>query len=130
MIHVMRATLSVVATLVFLSPVSITNAAEERVSLMEEVVVVARKREESAQDVPIPVTAVGGQQLENRNIRDITEIEKLSPNTDISSSSVNNSATQVFIRGIGQVNWASTRSHMTPTSRSSRHVRQSPTKDV
>ena len=77
-------------------------------SLIEEVVVVARKREESAQDVPIPITAIGSNQLETRMIRDITEIEKLSPNTDISSSSVNSSATQVFMRGIGQVNWAAT----------------------
>ncbi|MEM7079112.1 MAG: TonB-dependent receptor [Pseudomonadota bacterium] len=77
-------------------------------TIFEEVVVTARRREESSQDVPIPITAMTGDQLETRNIRDITEIEKLTPNTDISSSSVNNSATQVFIRGIGQVNWAST----------------------
>lgn len=85
-------------------------AAEERTaaSFIEEVVVVARRREESAQDVPIPITALSGNQLETRMVRDITEIEKLSPNTDISGSSVNNSATQVFMRGIGQINWSST----------------------
>lgn len=91
-----------------ITPFAVVNAQEERASIMEEVVVTARKREESAQDVPIPITAISGGQLETRNIRDITEIEKLSPNTDISGSSVNNSATQVFIRGIGQVNWSST----------------------
>ena len=93
----------------WLQPASVT--AEESgatASLLEEVVVVARKREESAQDVPIPITALSGNALETRMIRDITEIEKLSPNTDITGSSVNNSATQVFMRGIGQVNWAST----------------------
>lgn len=82
--------------------------AAETSALLEEVVVTARKREETAQSVPIPITAVTDQQLAARSIRDITDIERLSPNTDISSSSVNSSATQVFIRGIGQVNWAST----------------------
>lgn len=83
-------------------------AADGAKGVFEEVVVTARKREEAAQSVPIPITALSGDMLETRNIRDITEVQNLSPNTDISSSSVNNSATQVYIRGIGQVNWSST----------------------
>ena len=89
-----------------MNPVSAEET--ERASVLEEVVVTARKREETAQSVPIPITALSGDLLERRNIRDITEVERLSPNTDISGSAVNNSATQVFIRGIGQVNWSAT----------------------
>ena len=98
-------------TVAVLTPVTSAIAAEaagEGARVFEEIVVTARKREETAQNVPIPITALSGRQLETRNITDITQIERLSPNTDIASSSVNNSATQVFIRGIGQVNWAST----------------------
>ena len=88
---------------------NVTYAEEDGANnLFEEVVVTARRREESAQSVPIPITALSGEQLETRNIRDITDLEKLSPNTSISESSVNGTATQVFMRGIGQVNWSST----------------------
>lgn len=93
-----------------LTHLSTSQAAAESAAdrVFEEVVVTARRREEAAQSVPIPITALSSEQLITRNIVDITDIEKLSPNTDISSSSVNGTATQVFIRGIGQVNWSST----------------------
>lgn len=75
---------------------------------IEEVVVVARKREENAQSVPIPITALSEEQLENRNVTEVTDLEKLSPNTYIGSSSSNGTALKVFMRGIGQSNWGST----------------------
>ena len=77
-------------------PFNVTYAQEDgATNLFEEVVVTARRREETAQTVPIPITALSGEQLETRNIRDITDLEKLSPNTSISESSVNGTATQV-----------------------------------
>ena len=75
---------------------------------IEEVVVVARKREERAQSVPIPITALTEEQLENRNVTEVTDLEKLSPNTDIGTSRTNGTAISVFMRGIGQTNWTST----------------------
>ena len=75
---------------------------------IEEVVVVARKREETAQSVPIPITALNAEQLGNRNVTEIKDLEKLSPNTSIDYSSVNGTAIQVFMRGIGQTNWSAT----------------------
>ena len=39
------------------SPIAVVNA-EEQQYVIEEVIVTARKREESAQDVPIPITAL------------------------------------------------------------------------
>ena len=83
-------------------------ASEDGANLIEEVVVTARRREEVAQDVPIPITALSQEQLIARNITEIRDIEKMSPNTSIQYSAVNGSATEVFIRGIGQTNWAAT----------------------
>ena len=83
-------------------------ASEDGANLIEEVVVTARRREEVAQDVPIPITALNQEQLIARNITEIKDIEKMSPNTSIQNSAVNGSATEVFIRGIGQTNWSST----------------------
>lgn len=83
-------------------------ASEDGANLIEEVVVTARRREEVAQEVPIPITALNQEQLIARNITEIRDIEKISPNTSIQYSAVNGSATEVFIRGIGQTNWSST----------------------
>lgn len=76
--------------------------------VFEEVVVTARKREETAQSVPIPITALGAEQMQTRNMTEIRDIERLSPNTDIDYSAVNGTSLQVFMRGIGQTNWSST----------------------
>ena len=94
-----------------LGPMTFVIAEDEESAsggIMEEVVVTARRREEKAQAVPIPITAMSGEQLETRNITEIRDVERLSPNTSIDYSSVNGTATQVFIRGIGQSNWSST----------------------
>ena len=57
--------------------------------LLEEVVVTARQREERVQSVPIPITALTAEQLVTRNLMEIRDLEKLSPNTAIDYSSVN-----------------------------------------
>ena len=55
---------------------SFTISAEEESSIFDEVVVTARKREETAQSVPIPISALGGDQLESRNITEIADVTK------------------------------------------------------
>ena len=80
--------------------------AEEEVSVFDEVVVTARKRAEYSQSVPIPISALSEEQLEIRNIVELTDIEKLAPNLSIQASSVNSGVLEVYMRGIGQANWA------------------------
>ena len=92
-----------------LIPFTIFSAEEEASGgVLEEIVVTARKREESAQSVPIPISALSEAQMEARNITDIQDVERITPNLDFEYSSVNNNNTQVFLRGIGQVNWSTT----------------------
>ena len=95
---------------IFFIPLTGTAAEEEEASggVLEEIVVTARKREETAQSVPIPISALSEAQLEARNITDIQDVERITPNLDFEYSSVNNNNTQVFLRGIGQVNWSTT----------------------
>ena len=74
-------------------------------SLLEEVVVTARRIEESMQDVPISISAFTGETLERRQIVSADQLSQISPNLQFSpypTTSGNNSAAQVFIRGIGQ----------------------------
>ena len=87
-------------------PASAQNDAADRI--FEEVVVTARQREEKAQTVPIPITALSSEQLVTRNLMEIRDLEKLSPNTSIDYNAVNGNAITVFIRGIGQTNWSGT----------------------
>ncbi|MFZ9129739.1 MAG: TonB-dependent receptor [Pseudomonadales bacterium] len=89
---------------------SLVTLAEETSAdrVFEEVVVTARKRQEGAQSVPIPISAISAEQLETRNLTEIRDIEKLSPNTDIDFSPSNGTSAMIFMRGIGQVNWSGT----------------------
>lgn len=75
------------------------------VAELEEVVVTARRREESLQDTPVAVTVVTSDMLENMQISGTTDLDKIAPNLQFHSYGTltgNNSAAQVFIRGIGQ----------------------------
>ena len=80
------------------------SADEEQTSIFDEVVVTARQREETAQSVPIPITALGGDQIEARNITEIADITKLTPNMNFEAQGINSTVTNVFLRGIGQTN--------------------------
>ena len=87
---------------------SFTISAEEESTIFDEVVVTARKREETAQSVPIPISALGGDQMESRNITEIADITKLTPNLNFAAQGINSTVTNVFLRGIGQSNWSET----------------------
>jgi iron complex outermembrane receptor protein len=81
------------------------SAAEGGARNIEEVVVTARRREETAQSVPIPVTAVTGEELIDRAAFDIRDLERVTPNMTYVNSPVAKNSAIVFLRGIGQINW-------------------------
>jgi iron complex outermembrane recepter protein len=69
-------------------------------SEIEVIVVTARKREESLQDVPIAVSTVSGEQMLETHITRATEIQNYIPNLTINGAfGVVNP--QIFIRGVG-----------------------------
>jgi len=67
-----------------------------------EIVVTARRRAESLQDVPIAVTAYSGEQLEAQGALDITDISDTTPNVTLETSRGTNTTLTAFIRGVGQ----------------------------
>ncbi|MFO7325380.1 MAG: TonB-dependent receptor [Pseudomonadota bacterium] len=72
---------------------------------LEEIVVTARRREESLQDTPVAVTVVTAEMLERMQIEGTTDLDRIAPNLQFHTYGTltgNNSAAQVFIRGIGQ----------------------------
>jgi iron complex outermembrane receptor protein len=67
-----------------------------------DIVVTARRREESLIDVPIAITAISGAQLERQGAIDITDIANTAPNVTLEVSRGTNSTLSAFIRGVGQ----------------------------
>lgn len=81
-------------------PVAV-GAAEPTLAL-EEVVVTARRRDESLQNVPIAVTAFSAENLELRGAGDISELAQSVPSVTLEASRATNSTLTAFIRGVGQ----------------------------
>ena len=67
-----------------------------------EIIVTARRREESLQDVPVAVTAYSGEMLEAQGALDITDLSDTTPNVTLENSRGTNSTLTAFIRGVGQ----------------------------
>ncbi len=85
-----------------LAAMSTAAAAQERDTAVEEVVVTAQKREQSLQDVPIVVTAVSAQLLQDAGVRDIKDLTVLTPGLMVTSTS-NETVTTARVRGVGTV---------------------------
>lgn len=77
------------------------SQAQAQESLIEEVVVTARKRQESLQDVPVAVTALTPNQLERGSIQRTTDIDKMVPNVELHQTYIGSESLSASIRGIG-----------------------------
>lgn len=67
---------------------------------LSDIVVTARKRTESAQSVPIAVTAISARTIEQRDLSSIEKIANATPELSVGHAS-NGSAAEVTLRGIG-----------------------------
>ena len=75
-------------------------SAQENSSLqIEEIIVTAQKREQSAQDVPIAITALSDELL-SATVRDISDITGYAPNVVVGSEGRRPGGTNIQIRGI------------------------------
>jgi outer membrane receptor protein involved in Fe transport len=66
-----------------------------------EIVVIAQKREQSLQQVPIAISAFNSDVLSDAGVRDIRDLAVLSPSLVLSSSQSETAGTVARIRGIG-----------------------------
>ena len=65
---------------------------------LEEIVVTAQRRSENLQDVPVAVSAIGGESLASANITNASELGRLVPALTVFTTT---GAVQPFLRGIG-----------------------------
>ena len=79
-----------------------TPAASPTEENVSKVVVTARRREETLQDVPVSVTAFSADQLSKQAVPDVTALALALPNTTLKASRATNTTLTAFIRGVGQ----------------------------
>lgn len=99
---------AICAVLAAMAPVSSANAqtatsestsADSNMNVVAEVVVTARKRSESIQDVPASIQAVSQQQIQALNVASLSDLNGTTPNASIAPSGSTN-AGAITIRGI------------------------------
>ena len=67
---------------------------------VQEIVVTARKRQESVQDVPVAVSAISAADIVNRDVTSVEKIAAITPQFNVGRAS-NGSGAQLTLRGIG-----------------------------
>lgn len=67
---------------------------------LQDIVVTARKRQESVQDVPVAVTAISAELVQRQDLTSIEKIAARTPNLNVGRAS-NGSGAQLTLRGIG-----------------------------
>ena len=90
------ATLSLIA-----ATCPLTTMAQERYPVLEEIIVTAQKRSQSLQDVPIAITAISQEMLENQNIYDVLDLQKAVPSLTIVQGYNRANGVPMIIRGMG-----------------------------
>lgn len=95
---VTRTLLATTCFLTFAGPALAQESSDDTGAVLQEIVVTAQKRTQSAQDVGITMSVVTADLLAKRNIREVTELTAAIPNVQINYGVGQNSFN---IRGIG-----------------------------
>ena len=67
---------------------------------LDEIVVTAQKREQNLQDVPLAISAIGEEKLDQLQVKDSRDLSGLAPNLTITQGTTSNSAAVISMRGI------------------------------
>ena len=98
--QILRCTVSAAVIAAFAAGAA--QAQEEDIATVDDIIVTAQKREQSLQDVPIVVTSLSEELLEDAGVRDIKDLTILTPGLTVTSTS-NETITTARIRGVGTV---------------------------
>ena len=80
----------------------VAYAQDDSQPTVDGIIVTATKREQSLQDVPVVVTALSGQLMQDAGVKDIKDLQVLTPGLTVTSTS-NETITTARIRGVGTV---------------------------
>jgi iron complex outermembrane receptor protein len=82
------------------SAISPVAGAAEKALMLEEIIVTARKRVESIQDVPVAVTAITAEELRQSSMRNLQDIQRFTPNLLIDKVTALPGGAAIAIRGV------------------------------
>lgn len=103
------ARMCLVAASILASSPAFAQSAEADEGGIQDIVVTAQKRSENVQDVPIAISAFGGDDLSERAVGNVSALASLSPNVNLDSGVSFTASTSVLaasIRGIGASDFA------------------------
>ena len=93
-------TLYIALALFFSVEIDSQNSFQE-ITTIEEIVVTSRRREESAQTVPVAISAYTENDLVSKNISTIDDVDNIAPNFSFFQNGSIGNASSVGIRGVG-----------------------------
>jgi iron complex outermembrane receptor protein len=100
--QVLRASASAVVLSALCAGAAYAQDTEADEATVDAIIVTATKREQSLQDVPVVVTAVSGELMQDAGVKDIKDLTILTPGLTVTSTS-NETVTTARIRGVGTV---------------------------
>jgi iron complex outermembrane receptor protein len=86
----------------FAGVASAQSAEQDGPTTIDDIIVTAQKREQNLQDVPIVVTSLSAETLNDAGVRDIKDLQILTPGLTVTSTS-SEASTTARIRGVGTV---------------------------
>ena len=84
------------------APTMAQESSEEEARRLGPVTVTAQRVEENLQDVPVAVTALSTEQLEDKQVLNIRDLTAQVPNINIATNTGTASAARIFLRGVGE----------------------------
>jgi len=78
------------------------DASQNQPATIDDIIVTAQKREQNLQDVPIVVTTLSQEALQDAGVRDIKDLQILTPGMTVTSTQ-SEASTTARIRGVGTV---------------------------
>lgn len=88
---------------------ALAQQSNDAADAVDEIIVTARRREESQQSVPISVAAYSAESLEQRSVDDLADLSGASPNLYVSSGPSGGQGTgAIYMRGVGQTDFIAT----------------------
>ncbi|WP_269619630.1 TonB-dependent receptor [Zhongshania sp. BJYM1] len=93
----------------FVAPLASAQDQSSNDFRLEEVVVTAQRRSENRQDVPIAISAISGDSLQEKGLSDVSSIGSITPNATIKNTASFGGSSSIlvsYIRGIGQNDFA------------------------
>ncbi|HMT43513.1 MAG TPA: TonB-dependent receptor [Chakrabartia sp.] len=98
--HAARALLIGGSLIALTAPAYAQDAAPAEEAGLDEILVTAQKREQNLQDVPIAISAISAQKVEQLGINDSRDLSGLAPNVTIVQGTTSQAAAVISIRGI------------------------------